>query len=571
MKKLKIRGKLMLMVVPLVVFTIALVIIYTVLVRNVSSRSKELYYNQLYEANSTLINADRDFYQAYTALLKNIVLGKWSEDNGASYITDFEENIEQTKERVEQVEVIVEQYPKLSNYSINGTTIHAEFDKFEQNISQLEEITSKELDAFILGNFDTIFNATRDNISNMEDIIEDYAVAEGGQLESSFMVITISILVVTVIVGVIIFLLCVIIIRYVRTNTSNVAEEISNIANKDLTHEIKVLEGEDELAQLSRAANLLRQQFMSMVGTLQNSSGSLASSSNLMASNTKESVASMHTIDQAASEFANTASQQAQDVSEIANEISIVDEMSKESMEDAESLAQACSDIENITQNGMNTVNELTKITEKSMEAFNSIFDVIESFDEKTKTIGAASGMIADIADQTNLLSLNASIEAARAGDAGRGFAVVADEIRQLAEQSASSAETINAMISELVESATEAARESDLVKGFVQQQKHSVEQTREGFVAIVSNITTVNEGVNNLEEVSRGLGDRVTAISKLVESLSAASQQSAATAQELSATTTTVSHSIADLEETGHSVSASSDELNSIVTEYKI
>lgn len=178
--------------------------------------------------------------------------------------------------------------------------------------------------------------------------------------------------------------------------------------------------------------------------------------------------------------------------------------------------------------------------------------------------------MITDISDQTNLLALNASIEAARAGDAGKGFAVVADEIRQLAEQSTESVNIINSMLHELFESASEAMKVSEQVKEYVEKQRNSVMDTNDGFVAIVENVSVVNNRVDNLRKINENLGIRVETISGLVESLSAASQENAATAQELSSTTTTVAENIEELKNTGHLISSSSEELHDIIVEYK-
>ena len=572
MKNLRIRAKLLAMSLPLEILVVVILAVAIVLVTNATSRSKSLFYDQLYQANSTLISADRDFYQAYLSMMKVVALrGIATDDDNVSRIADYDENIEQTKERVETVDGIVAQYPDLYAYSLNGMTIESEYAEFQKNMSLLEnsyDISTGEGD---MVSYNTIFEATRENISNMEDLIEDYAVVSEKELQSSISAALASVCIVAVICIALIVVLCISIMRYIRINIVNVTDSISRIADKDLTVPVKVIEGKDEIAQLSRAAQTLQQQLLTVMSTLLNSSGELSASSNLMAVDTKESANSMASIDQAANELANTATQQAADITQMAMEITAIDDMSKQSLQDTVELAAACGDIEKITKAGMDTVNELTNITNQNMKAFESIFAAIEGVDERSRTIGTASDMITNIANQTNLLSLNASIEAARAGEAGKGFAVVADEIRQLAEQSADSANTINSMLKELMQSAKQASEESELVKEYVERQSQSVIDTKDGFVAIVDNMNIINDGVNNLHDVSNNLGEKVGSITGLSESLSAASEENAATAQELSATTSTVASSIINLEKTGEAVNEYSEELNVIVKEYKI
>jgi len=361
------------------------------------------------------------------------------------------------------------------------------------------------------------------------------------------------------------------IISYIKNNLIKVTKGINSVAEKNLTAEIATVDGKDEIAQLSHSVNKLKNQLLGMMGVLQQSASGLNNSSTMMVDNTSTSAESMQNIDVAAAELATTASQQAEDILQIANEISNIETIFGESQQCTQNLNVTCVEITNETNDGMNTVNELMDITNQNSLAFENIFAVIESVEKNTETIGQASDMIAQIAGQTNLLSLNASIEAARAGEAGRGFAVVADEIRQLAEQSAESVNTINAMISELVRSVSEATKTSKLVREYVSKQNDSVLNTRKGFESIVNGTAVVNSDVERLQSVNYQLGECVKNIGVLVESLSAASEENAATAEELSATTASVSGSIGELAATGRSVNDSSSELNNIVSEYTI
>lgn len=571
-KKMKLSTKLFLMVIPTIALFLVSIVLNAFITNQTSTQSKNLYYDQLYQANSTLINADRDFYQSYVGMLSVLAYAAYvPQETVDGYVNDYYENLQQTIERVAIVEGIVETYPELAKYEHDGHNLEQLYAQFQENVNVVATVYDPASGQGDVEKFAIYFDRTREDIAAMEDLMEEYAVEAEVKLQANISRKVVAVMAVA-------FLFCmgtlgfaIYMIMYVRKGIVSVTESITNIADKKLNTDVKTVEGKDEIAQLSRAAQKLKEQFLSVVTTLKSSSDSLQSSSSFMASNTSESVESMHSIDAAAGELANTATHQAEDVAQIASELQEIDTLSNESVNNTKSLADACQQIEGITARSMETVIDLTDITDQTLKAFDSIYVAIEGIDQKTKTIGAASDMISDIANQTNLLSLNASIEAARAGEVGRGFAVVADEIRKLAEQSANSVETINSMINELYMSSNEATEKSHLVKTFVEKQKQSVENTKDSFEAIVSNVEVVNNGVDKLDKVNVDLEKRIAAIAGLVDNLSAASEENAATAEELSASTSTITSGFELLRETGDSVSKSSDDLSDIVSEYSI
>ena len=149
----------------------------------------------------------------------------------------------------------------------------------------------------------------------------------------------------------------------------------------------------------------------------------------------------MDAISHAINDMAITVSSQAEDVQGLAEDMVHMKEMMTKNAEASSNLANTSKEMDKVTNEGISTVDDLIKVTDSTSQAFDRIFEMMNNISASASKIGEASTLITDIAAQTNLLSLNASIEAARAGEAGRGFAVVADEIRQLAEQSATSAD----------------------------------------------------------------------------------------------------------------------------------
>ena len=219
----------------------------------------------------------------------------------------------------------------------------------------------------------------------------------------------------------------------------------------------------------------------------------------------------------------------------------------------------------------MKEVERLMEVTKASLESFNQIFSLLTGITESATKIGEASSLITDIASQTNLLSLNASIEAARAGEAGRGFAVVAEQIRQLSEQSAGSASTINEMLDALKKASDLADKQSKVVKDNVNLQNESVEATRGKFVDIVDSISKVNEAIKRITEVNDVINTNFSQVNDLVTSLSAAAEENAASSEEIAATTDMIKSSVGNVYEVSKEIDREADTLADEVKHFKI
>lgn len=169
-----------------------------------------------------------------------------------------------------------------------------------------------------------------------------------------------------------------------------------------------------------------------------------------------------------------------------------------------------------------------------------SYIDIISEQTDRTNAsavkIKEATDLIAEIAEETNLLSLNASIEAARAGEVGRGFAVVAAQIQKLAEQSNHSASRIDAITRELIDDAKKAVSTMDDVKKIIQKQSGNVSRTSEKFQLVQSGIVHSVTGVQEIELRTTKLDDARGSIVSIVQNLMDIAQQNAASTEETSA-----------------------------------
>ncbi|TVO85803.1 methyl-accepting chemotaxis protein [Shewanella algae] len=315
------------------------------------------------------------------------------------------------------------------------------------------------------------------------------------------------------------------------TPIRNMLDNLNDIAQGegDLTKRLQV-HGEDEIAQLGQAFNRFVDKLQHIIRDVttathevQDASGSIHAQTQAIAAQLANHNNETDQVVTAITEMSSTAQEVAMNTTQVAEATHVAsDEVAK---------AQECVD---------------TSLTEIStlMAEINSAADHIQSLNEQSQKINSVLSVIGGIAEQTNLLALNAAIEAARAGEQGRGFAVVADEVRSLASRTQASTLEINEMLSELhrlVNQAVSAMEES-------QQSCHrSVESSRlisESLGAVTSSVTSINDmstqiatAATEQSSVTEEINRNIYAIQEIVAELLHSSEDAARVSQ-------TVSHS---------------------------
>ncbi|MBD1555412.1 methyl-accepting chemotaxis protein [Vibrio sp. S9_S30] len=258
--------------------------------------------------------------------------------------------------------------------------------------------------------------------------------------------------------------------RIMLRQTQYIAYSIQRMADKDLSTPIN-LECKDEYGDLARELEKTRSQLQEVIKLQINSSQELSALTEVMAISMSE------TKDSAQEEF-NEIDQLATAMGEMKATVQAVAEHAQNASSVTENASSQAQQAQRFVRDTVGKMSELSGDISESAQAVNQV-------EERVEAIGSVVGTIQGISEQTNLLALNAAIEAARAGEAGRGFAVVADEVRNLAQRTQGATIEIQEMITQLQTSANSA----------VELMEKSVVEASEG-VALVTNAGTELDGI---------------------------------------------------------------------------
>lgn len=356
----------------------------------------------------------------------------------------------------------------------------------------------------------------------------------------------------TALVGAIVLLVAVMLFnmytsRQIAKRIRTLKDAAGQIADGDLTGQLPKSRGTDELDDLSRSFGIMTHNIRGIIQSI----GEAGHRVDLMAQDIDRGNDTAQAIVQQVSRTTEELSIGSQKIAEDLSEtVMVVDKMQSTFNSNLESTSQSVIDGREVlttVEEGNKAVAEQLRLAEVNRMAMAEVEQTVRELEESAVRITTMTAYVSEIAKQTTMLSLNASIEAARAGEAGRGFAVVAGEVNKLAEQSAQSVKHIYAAVGEITTS-------MDKVKNSVVQsmqlfgeQEQATGQTRESFSAIRDSVERISTGIHQLAEDMQHSNELSTQVQQAIENISAITEQSAASSEEITASTSEQQRSFAD------------------------
>lgn len=339
--------------------------------------------------------------------------------------------------------------------------------------------------------------------------------------------------------------------RYLRKSIGAMNSSINSIADGNLviTPDPATIERQDEFGDISRSMMSISHKLTDVIKKISGLSEKVKDSGDsLQASITKASTATGQ-VGKAVEDIAKGAQEQAESVQKSADNSSEIGNSLDNLNENIDRLKELAAKMEESSATADSSMTELLKQNGAVTKSVNSIGDVILETAECVNEIEKSTTAIEAIATQTNLLSLNASIEAAHAGDAGRGFAVVANEIQELADQSKQAANKINDIVKKLAESSAESTENVELLKKAFAAQNEKLGSTKTSLSDTTSNAAEVARAASAVGDLSEAMNVSKDNLVSETESLSAISEENAASAEETNASMEELSQTFAVIE----------------------
>ena len=327
----------------------------------------------------------------------------------------------------------------------------------------------------------------------------------------------------------------------------------------------------DELGDLSRAFHQMKNHLRQLVHQIVQASGQIASSSEELTATTQQSAEASASSAQSVSEVAHGVSKQTEDMRNASQEVVRIyhdiegfTQTAEQVTKNSEAAKEAAKQGSTLMAHALQSMDAIDNGTKKTAE-------VIARLGESQGQIGEIVDTISAIAQQTNLLALNAAIEAARAGEQGRGFAVVADEVRKLAGESSKSAEEIRNRIAKIQADTQAAVTSMQTGQESVAQGTGAIRDVDTQFTGILKKVEAIHGQMAGINQTAKELASSAKSVVHSIEGVERVAQETSGHAESISAATEEQNASTEEIAAAARELAHMAEDLQGATSRFKV
>ncbi|MED4887448.1 methyl-accepting chemotaxis protein [Lysinibacillus fusiformis] len=352
---------------------------------------------------------------------------------------------------------------------------------------------------------------------------------------------------------------------------NRVVQAMERFAEGDLTQESMSIRSKDEIGKLANAMNQMQAKLKDMIHNIAQASDLINTSSKELSQSANEVNMGAEQVAITMNELASGAEGQAHHSNELTSLMERFTADLRETNQHGEHIHQSSVEVLGLTNEGSQLMTSSNSQMSKIDGIVQNAVEKVKKLDAQAQEISKLVVVIKDIADQTNLLALNAAIEAARAGEHGKGFAVVADEVRKLAEQVAFSVNDITSIVTNIQQDFDVVT--SSLEDGYqeVKEGTNQIKATSETFTTISNSINDVVDSVQLISSNLSKVTEDGQKMNSAIQEIAAVAEESAAGVEQTTATTEQTSSSMDVMAGKSAQLSTLALELKTLIAQFKL